>query len=747
MLVGEPGVGRTRLARAASSQVSGVAGWFTVTGDTPFGPFARLLVGRADAPLVDRFPAATDELVRSGHDVLVVVDDAHRLDDLSLAFLHHLVDTSRVRLLLTASTDAEVSPLLARLWKDGVIDRLPLQPLGPTAIADLVAAALPGTVDRDLARWLTTTSAGNPLLLRELLADALERDAIGLDGGRWQRRGPAGPPTARLREVVGVRQGSLTADERAAAVLLAVGGQLPLAVLEHLTSPDAVVGLERRELLVVLPDPRRVEVALAHPVHAEVLLGELGPLQLRAHLRSLVAGLEATDGRRRDDRYRLAQWRVRLGDVTDWRAVLDVAREVAGTPQREVAEVASGAATRPGWGRTHLLTALELAQAAEQHGGGFEAALVVRGACRRLGHLEGVAAADARLDELATTDDERAAIARLRAGDEAPSMTGAEGKPAQEAAALAVEGRPEDALGAAAVVLDDVSATSNDRVLAAAASAGALCQLGRTAEAADVASEALRAVGEHDAPGTVWALVIAHLYALLLGGRLREAETLASSCREAAARTGSDDGVAGIEVALASVALAQGRPVTTVRWTTAALEKLTDAEMRRAAFAVEAHAVATLGDGERAAAILDGLDADPSRYIAIGPQLLRARAWAEVAAGRVSAAVTGLVEAADACRAASASVGELGLLHDVARLGQPHLVVDRVAEVVAGMDDLLPPAVLAHVVAIRDDDGGALEGAAEQFAAMGAAVLEAEAWAQAAGSHRRAGANLRATAA
>jgi DNA-binding CsgD family transcriptional regulator len=181
-----------------------------------------------------------------------------------------------------------------------------------------------------------------------------------------------------------------------------------------------------------------------------------------------------------------------------------------------------------------------------------------------------------------------------------------------------------------------------------------------------------------------------------------------------------------------------------LRWTASALAKLTDAEMRRAAVAVEAHATATLGDGERAAAALDGLEADPSRYAAIGPQLLRSRAWAEVASGRVSAAVTGLLEAAAACRTASALVGELGLLHDVARLGEPHLVVDRVTELVADMDDLLPTAVLAHVAAIGDDDGDGLEGAAAQFATIGAAVFEAEAWAQAAGAHRRAGSNVRA---
>jgi DNA-binding CsgD family transcriptional regulator len=746
LLAGAPGMGRTRLARAASSLVSPPAAWFGVAGTTPFATFARLLVRPGGPLLVDRFRGAAAELLAAGEDVLVVVDDAHRLDEASLAFLHHLVDTTAVRLLLTASTEGEAAPLLTGLWKDGALERIELEPLGPAAMSALVAAALPGPVRPDLARWLVTAAAGAPLLLRELLADALERGAVTFEDGGWHRRPPAAPPTSRLRELVGARVVALHDEERRAAGLLALAGRLPLAVLEGLASPGVVVALERRGVLMTDEDHRRRTVALAHPIDGEVLLGDLGRAQEAALLRELLAGLEAAGAHRLQDRVQLARWRVRLGDVPDWRAVLDVGRELAAAPHRQVADLAAPAPSYALPADTHLRTALELARGAEEHGGGLDAALLAGALHLRMGDAEGAAEVDRRLDALATSDEDRRLVARLRAHRGDQSLIAADDDRAVAAVALAVGGRPQDALGAAADVLSGVGASSNDRLLAVAASAGALCQLGRTAEAAELAAGALRAVGPHEAPGAVWSLVIARLYALLLGGRLDEAESIAASCREVAADAGGVDGVAGIEVALASAALAQGRPATAVRWTTSALASLTDAELRRAALAVEAHARATLGEAAAAAAILDELEADPTRYLAIGPQLLRARAWAVVAGGSVAEAVDGLLLDAARCRTASAFVGELGLLHDVARLGRPALVADRVAEVVAGMDDLLPALVLAHVVAIRDDDGPGLERVAEQFAALGAAVLEAEAWAQASGAHQRAGHPARANA-
>jgi DNA-binding NarL/FixJ family response regulator len=729
LLVGPAGVGRSRLARAASERAGGPVEWFHGASTAPFGPFARLLPGPSEVPVVERFPAAAAELAGRGPDVVAVVDDAHLLDDVSLAFVDHVLDATPVRLLLTTCADDPMPPSLARRRRDGLLAHVAVHPLHPDDVGDLVTAALPGEVDRALRRWLVETSDGNPLLLRELLADALEREAVTFEAGRWQRRGAAGPPTARLREVVGVRQGTLGDDERTAAELLAVGGQLPVGLLEALTSPAAVVGLERREMLVAGEDSQRVEVGLAHPVHAEVLLGELGPVQVRAHLRALVAAVEVTPAGRRQDRFRLALWRARLGEVDDWRLLLDVAREVAGRPHEEVARVATRAPHATPGPRVHLVTALELARAAEAHGGGFEAATLVRALCLRLGDAAGVAAADARLEDLAP-----AALAAV-----------ADDSPALEAAALAVGGRPADALGAAAAVLDDADATATDRVLATAARVGALVQLGRTAEAAAVAEGGLRQV-HGAAAGPVWALVIAQLYALLIGGRLGDAEEVATACRDAAARAGSDDGVAAIEVALASTALAQGRPRSAVRWAEAAVDKLADAELRNAALGVLAHAAATRGDLAVATSALDRTD-DPATTHAIGPQLLRARAWVAVAAGRVDDAIEGLRADAAACQGASAYVGELGFLHDVARLGRPDLVAERVAEVVAGMDDVLPPAVLAHVLALRDDDGAALEAAAAGFCRIGAAALEAEALAQAAGAHRRAGAASRSAAA
>ncbi|MFF5468107.1 AAA family ATPase [Streptomyces achromogenes] len=158
-----------------------------------------------------------------GRPVLLCVDDAHRLDHLSLCVLGLLarrVQALRVGLLLTVVTG---HPALATL--DG-IDTLPLSPLDDAAARRLLADAAPpgraaGLRPETEAEALAL-AAGNPLALAELAAAAHADD----------RCGPLTlPPGSRWRADHARRFRQLPDEARAVIATVLVGGPLAPDVL------------------------------------------------------------------------------------------------------------------------------------------------------------------------------------------------------------------------------------------------------------------------------------------------------------------------------------------------------------------------------------------------------------------------------------------------------------------------------------------------------------------------------------
>jgi DNA-binding CsgD family transcriptional regulator len=86
-------------------------------------------------------------------------------------------------------------------------------------------------------------------------------------------------------------------------------------------------------------------------------------------------------------------------------------------------------------------------------------------------------------------------------------------------------------------------------------------------------------------------------------------------------------------------------------------------------------------------------------------------------------------------------------LYDVARLGGAGRVLARLRQVVKGVDGRWAPAYLAGASALRARDANALEQVAQQFEAIGALLLAAEAASEAAAAHSAAGDSTRAVAA
>ncbi|MDO0924709.1 LuxR C-terminal-related transcriptional regulator [Streptomyces sp. TG1A-8] len=271
VVTGPAGRGKTRLIAEAlrgtgCTRVTGTP----ETRGLPFAAFAHLLPD-------------TVSLHRAVHLLsgvrLLVVDDAHLLDEASAALVHQLAAHGRTRLVVAATDGAPAPGAVSRLWTGELLPRLALEPLPREDTARLLAASGPEplTVDR-----LHRMCAGDLRLLRDLLGAvrARGRTVRVPDSDAWAWRGPL-PVTATVRDRLAPVLERPGPGEREALERLAFAEPLPLT-LDDLTRDGFDVDvLERLEAdgLVHVDDPG--SVTLAHPLHGPALRATTGRLRAR----------------------------------------------------------------------------------------------------------------------------------------------------------------------------------------------------------------------------------------------------------------------------------------------------------------------------------------------------------------------------------------------------------------------------------------------------------------------------------
>lgn len=266
VVTGPTGCGKTRLLTEAvrgtdCARVTGTP----ESRDLPFAAFSHLL-------------PETVSLHRAVHLLsgvrLLVVDDAHLLDDASAALVHQLAAHGRTRLAVAATDGVPAPRAVSRLWTGELLPRLALEPLPREDTAQLLAGA--GMEPLTMSR-LHRMCQGDLRLLRDLL-EALRRSG-GLarvpDTGEWAWRGPV-PVTATVRDRLAPALSRPDADERETLDRLAFAEPLPPA----LDDLDLDV-LERLEADGLIHVDDGGSVTLAHPLHGPALRAGAGRLRAR----------------------------------------------------------------------------------------------------------------------------------------------------------------------------------------------------------------------------------------------------------------------------------------------------------------------------------------------------------------------------------------------------------------------------------------------------------------------------------
>jgi len=344
LVVGEPGIGKTRHAAAAAAEVhaegatvvlarcppeavvafepwvraigelalAGDDAWRSALADAAGAELAALVPELSEhATLADR--AAIDQVVAAegaryrlfrgigavlshaaGESPLyVVLDDAHWCDPASAQALEHLLDggLSQLSLVVTARRREmgrrhPIYKVLSGLRRTGDLTELPLTGLDASGLADLVGARLGRAITPQLAARLQARTSGNPFFAGELARDLDGQGELGDEGTLED----APVPSA----VAGLVEGRLARlDPEAERLLQAaaiIGPAAPVGLAAKAAGLDAsqaeraVAGALAGRLVdeVVAPQPT---VAFPHALIREALIaGTSEAAKARLHL-------------------------------------------------------------------------------------------------------------------------------------------------------------------------------------------------------------------------------------------------------------------------------------------------------------------------------------------------------------------------------------------------------------------------------------------------------------------------------
>ncbi len=724
---GEAGIGKTSVARvlAAAAADDGFAVEPVVASDAarevPLAAVAGLLpaTAGADQRPLDRMRATVGELAaRHGTaPVLLLVDDAHRLDPASAALLLYLVVHEHAQVLATVRSGEPVPDAFTRLWRDAGAERVDLPALSDGDVRAIVAQRLPGPVARPTLRWLQQATRGNPLHLDELLRAARDGGGLARVDGTWQRVGPVAP-SPRLREIIDERLGRLVADEHRALALIALAEPLAVAVLESLDALAPAGQLEARGLVVADPDdPAAVRVA--HPLHGEVVRARLGAIEGRELRRRLSAALPADQPA---VRRRLAAWALEDGrdddpdllvaGLEDALARLDPEQAVAfgraalaaGAGPAAVVPYATALRTTGAFAEAeHLLAAHEPALRDTPHAAAY--------AFNRAAGLQW---------GLRRQDDALALLRRV-----APWRADGEWRATihQIAASLLVtSGRLQDGIALAAPLIDLDGLSDPLRLRIMLVLGHALPLVGRPQEARDVVARTLDRCRPEIRIEWPYETTFAAI-ATAAGTGWADATRTLDAVRGAALEEDEEERAAYVEMHLARLANLRGDAAGAQRLAHDATERFTLMDPREHVLTCRAEqAIATVAAGRPADArcLLDDLHRRRRRWPISLPSAHRsalAEAAVLAAEGDPVAAQRRALAAADA--AGDALLWEAEALFEHVRLGgRPSTVVARLGRLAAAAPDTIVGPWHRHVQALGS--GPALEAAAATWVGVGA---------------------------
>lgn len=375
---GEPGAGKTRLAREITMQaaVDGAVilsgGCYEYEANTPYapfveafrrwvreqrddkilretlgeavaqiaklapeihsrlGPFAQRVQLRADEERLVFFDGIAQVFADLAHrrGLLFFADDLHWADPGTLQLLSHLLRQLRETQLLIvgAYRDTELDrmhPLANALvdWnRERLVTRIALRRFDVAETTAQIGALLGDSVSADFGESVHLETEGNPFFVEEVLKSLIEQGSVRLESGQWKRceAGQLVIPQS-MKEAIGSRLNRISRESnevlRAAAVLGKTFKFQDLITITGSKHEDATLdALDEAVRAQLITAGSGDSFIFTHDKIREVLYEELNPIRRRRLHRQAAEGLERTRETSRDVLEKLAHHYIQAGD-------------------------------------------------------------------------------------------------------------------------------------------------------------------------------------------------------------------------------------------------------------------------------------------------------------------------------------------------------------------------------------------------------------------------------------------------
>ncbi len=737
VLTGPAGVGKSRLAREALELAQHrVTRWIAATEtarSVPLGALAEF-AGQCGSDPLRRVEEVIDALTGDEPPMTVFfcVDDAHLLDEQSALVVQQLVDRGIAPVVMTIR-DGEVAPeAITSLLESALLRRIEIRPLAAGDVTSLLEHVLGGPLESSSAQRFWFYTQGNPLYLRQLIADEYRAGQLTQRAGVWVWDG-APRLSASLVELIESTIGRQDDSVIDVLDILAVSDPVELPVLLSVASTATMDAAAARGLITV--DAVAGLAHLAHPLFGDVRRNRSGTARLRV-LRGRVADA--------------------IGALPGHSLVRSVRRGVLvmdsdGKHDPALLQEAAEAALQ----LLDLHLAVKLARCAVEAGGGRSAQLTYALAMGTSGRgREG----DEILASLAATAEgaELAHVALLRAANlawilghpqaaervladasDAASVCGlASSYGAIRASCRAALGHPSEAVELATVAFSGGQLQPLAAMLGYGGLVCALGDLGRIDRLQTTASQAYDlALSAPDASHLRFGVGLMDIVGRRLAGALEPARDVAVRLRHQSQDVGVSQSLTALLMGVVEMSCGDLRSAQ--RWFRESLAQ--GAEMEDESGSVRQLAglwlTTTLAmAGDRVAArsgyeqTLQMFGRDFSFW---ETDLLLTQAWLHAVSGSSSCATALCLEAARAARQRGRPAQEVLCLQTATQLGNMG-AADRLKEISTLVQGPRAGAAYAHAAALRKGDGAALLTASGRYESFGDRIAAADAAAQAA---------------
>ncbi|VXC61442.1 Regulatory protein, luxR family [Arthrobacter sp. 9AX] len=260
-LMAGPGIGKTSLTEAIAERLAGELNILQIHGSSalaavPFGvltPYTGDLTAEESVSPVAvlRSMWTYFEKLKAGRGapVLLVLDDAHHLDEASAGVVADLISAGWASVVAAARPRPGLPQPLDQLWYDGLAERVDLRPLNREQIEEVLAHVLDGTVPPATVDSIWHASGGNPRILDALLHDAAETGVLAKRNGIWILLGPLPADGPQLTAVVTKDHLRRPPEEQEALKLIALAGPVGRKVIEDISGAAVVRSLLDQQMV------------------------------------------------------------------------------------------------------------------------------------------------------------------------------------------------------------------------------------------------------------------------------------------------------------------------------------------------------------------------------------------------------------------------------------------------------------------------------------------------------------------